>query len=71
MTIRVPALRPEEQDRLSHMARSRTQGAGLVRRAQIVLYAVEGLGAPEIAARMGLCGDTIRFWLKRFLAEAL
>lgn len=41
-------------------------------RAQIVRHAVEeGLSAPEIAARMGLCGATVRFWLKRFNARGL
>ena len=48
------------------MARSRTLGAGLVRRAQIVQHAADGLSAPGIAAKMGLCGATVRFWLKRF-----
>ena len=31
----------------------------------------EGLSAPEIAARMGLCGATVRFWLKRFNERGL
>src|SRR5919206_681612 len=53
------------------MARSRTRGAGLVRRARIVLHALEGLKAPEIGARMGLCGATLRHWLKRFNARGL
>ena len=53
------------------MARSRTVGAGLVRRAQIVLHALEGLKAPEISARMDLCGATVRHWLKRFNARGL
>lgn len=52
------------------MARLRTPGAGLVRRAQIVQHAVaDGLSAPEVAAKMGLCGATARFWLKRFNAR--
>ena len=46
-------------------------GAGLVRRAQIVLHALEGLKAPEISARMDLCGATVRHWLKRFNARGL
>ena len=55
MTIQVRALSDSEADGLARMARSRTLGAGLVRRAQIVRHAVqEGLSAPEIAARMGL-----------------
>jgi transposase len=66
MTIRVRALSAEESSELQELARSRKRGAGLVRRAQIIIHAVEGLTAPEIAARMDLCGKTVRFWLKRF-----
>jgi transposase len=72
MTLRVRVLIDEEADGLARMARSRRLGAGLVRRAQIVQHAVdEGLSAPEIAARMGLCGATVRFWLKRFNERGL
>jgi transposase len=72
MTLRVRALNDEEAQDLAHMARSRTLGAGLVRRAQIVQHAVaDGLSAPEVAAKMGLCGPTVRFWLKRFNARGL
>ena len=71
MTLRVRALGDDEADGLARMARSRTLGAGLVRRAQIVRHAVDGLSAPDIAARMGLCGATVRFWLKRFNERGL
>ena len=72
MTLRVRTLSDEEAHELAHMARSRTLGAGLVRRAQIVQHAVaDGLSAPEVAAKMGLCGATVRFWLKRFNARGL
>jgi transposase len=72
MTIRVRALSSNEAEELARMARSRTLGAGLVRRAQIVQHAVqEGLSAPEVAARMGVCGATVRIWLKRFNARGL
>jgi transposase len=72
MTIRVRALSDDETQELARMARSRRLGAGLVRRAQIVHQAVEeGLSAPEVAARMGLCGATVRFWLKRFNERGL
>ncbi len=63
MTIRVRALSDEEAPELARMVRSRTLGAGLVRRAQIVQHAADGLSAPEVAARMELCGATARFWL--------
>ena len=71
MTLRVRALREEEAPRLARMTRSQKLGAGLVRRAQIIQHAVDGLSAPEIAARMGLCGATVRFWLKRFNERGL
>ena len=71
MTLRVRAVSDEERETLGRMARSRTLGAGLVRRAQIVLHALEGLKAPEISARMDLCGATVRLWLKRFNARGL
>ena len=71
MTLRVRAVSDEERTALGQMARSRTWGAGLVRRAQIVLHALEGLKAPEIGARMNLGGVTARHWLKRFNARGL
>lgn len=71
MTIRVRALSDEEREELGRMARSRTLGAGLVRRAQIILQALEGRTAPEISARMALCGNTVRHWLNRFKARGL
>jgi transposase len=71
MTIRVRAVSDQEKDELGRMARSRTVGAGLVRRAQIVVHALGGLRAPEIGARMGLGGVTVRHWLKRFNARGL
>jgi transposase len=71
MTIRVRALGEEEAAELARLARSRLNGAGLVRRAQIVQHAIEGLSAPEIAAKMELCGATVRFWLKRFNERGL
>ena len=71
MTLRVRALSEEERESLGRMARSRSLGAGLVRRARIVMHAFEGLKAPEISARMDLCGATVRHWLKRFNARGL
>ena len=71
MTLRLRAVSDDEREELRRMARSRTLGAGLVRRAQIVLQALEGLKAPEISARMDLCGATVRHWLKRFNARGL
>ena len=71
MAIRLRALRDEEKEELGRVARSRTLGAGRVRRARIVLQALGGLKAAEIGARVGLCGATVRHWLKRFNARGL
>src|SRR4051812_4662401 len=43
MTLWVRALRAEEAPRLARMTRSQKLGAGLVRRAQIIQHAVDGL----------------------------
>ena len=71
MALRVRAVSEEERKTLGRMARSPSLGAGLVRRAQIILHALEGLKAPEIGARMGLCGATARHRLQRFNARGL
>src|ERR671921_2686095 len=71
MTLRVRALSEEETHRLVRMTRSHKLGAGLVRRAQIIQHAADGLSAPGIAAKMGLCGATVRFWLERFNERSL
>ena len=71
MTIRVRALSAEEQAALARMARSRTLCAGRVRRAQLVLLAVGGRKAEEIAGALRLHARTARFWLKRFNAHGL
>src|SRR3954453_690746 len=71
MTLQVRALSEEEAPRLARMPRSQKLGAGLVRRAQIIQHAVDGLSAPGIAARMGVGGATVPFWLKRFNERGL
>ena len=71
MTLRVRDLHEGEAEELGRMTRSRTLGAGLVRRAQIVQHAVEGLSPPEIAARLDVCKASVRFWLKRFNTRGL
>ena len=52
MTLRVRAVSDEEREELGRMARSRTLGAGLVRRAQIVVHALAELRAPEISTHL-------------------
>ena len=71
MTIRVRALSAEEQAELTRMARSRMLCAGRVKRAQLVLLAVEGREARAIAEELRWHAKTARFWLQRFNAHGL
>ena len=56
---------------LESWSRSRTQPWGLVRRAQIMLMAADGLNNKTIAPKVGLSGSMVGLWRKRFLAEGL
>ena len=71
MTLRVRELTDPERMDVQRIARSHTLGAGLVRRAQIIVHAMDDLKAEEIAIRMDLCGNTVRHWLNRFNARGL
>src|SRR4051812_36688468 len=71
MTLRVRELNDHERVEVQRIARSHTLGAALVRRAQIIVHAMDGLKAEEIATRMDLCGNTVRHWLTRFNARGL
>src|SRR3954453_4352516 len=71
MTLRLREVTDDERAQVQRIARSHTLGAALVRRAQIVVHALGGLKAEEIATRMDLCGNTVRHWLNRFNARAL
>ncbi len=71
MTLRLRDLSDDERAEVQRIARSHTLGAGIVRRAQIIVHAMSGLKAEEIATRMDLCGNTVRSWLNRFNARGL
>jgi transposase len=71
MTLRLRNLSEDERVEVQRMARSHTLRAGMVRRAQIIVHAMSGLKAEEIATRMDLCGNTVRHWLNRFNARGL
>ena len=60
LTLRVRELNDHERVDVQRIARFHTLGAALVRRAQIVVHAMDGLKAEEIATRMDLCGNTVR-----------
>ena len=71
MTLRLRDLTDDERTEVRRITRSHTLGAAFVRRAQIVVHAMSGLKAEEIARRMDLCGNTVRHWINRFNARGL
>ena len=71
MTLRLRDLTDDERTEVQRITRSHTLGAAFVRRAQIVVHAMSGLKAEEIARRMDLCGNTVRYWINRFNARGL
>ena len=71
MTLRLRDLTDDERTEVQRITRSHTLGAAFVRRAQIVVHAMSGLKAEEIASRMDLCGNTVRYWINRFNARGL
>ena len=69
--IRIPTLTPEQLDALEKLYRT-TCDARLRTRAQMVLLAAERhLTAAEIAEIVRASEETVRRWLKRYLAEGV
>ena len=69
--IRIPALAPERLAELEEMYRN-TRDARLRTRAQMVLLAAERrMPATEIAQIVRASEETVRRWLKRYLAEGV
>lgn len=69
--IRIPTLSPGHLDALEQLYRT-TREARLRMRAQMVLLAAEQrLSAAEIAEIVRASEETVRRWLKRYLAEGV
>jgi transposase len=65
------ALRNGDREKLARMASSRAAGAGLARRARIVLLAAEGLPHTEVARRAGVTVPVVREWRARYQAGGI
>jgi len=65
------SLSAEERAQLGSFASSRSLSHGLVRRAKIVLLSAEGMSNTAIADKLGLSGNTIGKWRRRYLAEGI
>src|SRR5271155_5239681 len=64
-------LTPEERGELSGFAASRSLPHALVSRAQLVLWAAEGLSNQAIGERLGWSKPTVGKWRQRFVAYRL
>lgn len=64
-------LETEVKTHLESISRSRSLPHGLVRRAQIILMAAEGLDNIVIAEKVGLSNVMVGLWRKRFLAQGV
>lgn len=69
----IPAvnLTQEVKKQLQSIARSRSLPHGLVRRANIILMAAEGLNNKNIAEKIDLSAAVVGMWRKRFLDQGL
>src|SRR5262245_10444970 len=69
--LHVRALTEDERGHLERLARSRTAAPRAVERAKIIWAAHGGASVATIAQELGVCGHTVRTWLKRFNALGL
>ncbi len=69
--LRVRELTVSEAEAIERWARSRTEPARLVERAQIIRRAHEGQPVRMVAREMGVGAGTVRLWVKRFNAAGV
>jgi transposase len=60
-----------QREELEVFSRSRSLPHGLVRRANIILLAGQGLSNTAIAAQLGVSNPTVAHWCKRYLAHGI
>jgi len=69
--LRVRELTGSEVETIERRARSRTEAARLVERAEIIRRAHDGQPVRMIAREMGVAAGTVRQWVKRFNAAGV
>src|SRR5260370_20046166 len=62
---------PEDRERLGELVKDRNTPQKIVWRSQIVLLAGEGMGAVEVATRVGKSVLTVRRWRRRYAAKGV
>ena len=68
---RVVELPADSRHALEALTRRTTAAVGLVRRAQIVLLAADGLPLDQIARALGVQRNVVRTWVDRYRAGGL
>lgn len=63
---RVRQMSEEETTAIKQLAHSRTEPAGLVQRARMILLSKQGKGVIEVAEQLHVCDRTVRRWIYRF-----
>lgn len=63
---RVRQMSEEETNAIKQLAHSRTEFAGLVQRAQVILFSKQGKRVMEVAEQLRVCDRTVRRWIYRF-----
>src|SRR5437868_12218920 len=63
---RVRQMSAEETNSIKQLAHSRTEPAGLVQRARIILLSKQGKRVMEVAEQEHVCDRTVRRWIYRF-----
>jgi transposase len=69
--LQVREVEIEQRQALARLAHSRSEPAGRVQRAQVVLAALEGMAVEEIAVREHVARNTVYLWLHRFEEHGL
>jgi hypothetical protein len=70
MTLRLGNLTDEERTEVQRIALAHPWSGPCPPRPDVV-HARGGLKAEEIASRMDLCGNTVRYWINRFTERGL
>ena len=65
------SLSDEERAQVASFASSRSLPHGLVRRAKIILLSADSMSNTAIADKLGLTGNTVGKWRRRYLAEGI
>jgi transposase len=64
--LRVQKMTDDERESIKQLAHSRTEPARAVERAKMIWLSIRGERVPAIAEQLGVGGDTVRLWIKRY-----